>query len=259
MKSKIIGSKKGFTLIELIIVIAIMGILAAIIIPTYTGYTEKAREKACGANRGILMHEYTAWLAAGEGLVESNEGFQTHLQDYHEIPMACPSDGSSLYTWDTEEHTVLCPNHGKRVYDIQFTALAFPKTMDELSISFDDYMKVWMEKEGKLPVVNAANASLSWSAANYTGTDKTNLLQAKFWNDYYEFANVSGLNSTNTIISDFKVFFKRNASGVATSEVAGVYFQVGGMNMIRFSDGTTVTKSHYSNYIDPITKELKPK
>lgn len=45
-KEKGIGSEKGFTMIELIIVIAIMGILSAILVPSFTQMTRKSRLRA---------------------------------------------------------------------------------------------------------------------------------------------------------------------------------------------------------------------
>ena len=57
--------QKGFTLIELMIVVAIIGILAAIAVPAYSAYTAKAAERACMAETKAYSNIAMAAIAGG--------------------------------------------------------------------------------------------------------------------------------------------------------------------------------------------------
>jgi len=56
-------NKKGFTLIELIVVIAILAILAAILIPALTNYIKKATDTKNAANCRSLYTKYALDVA----------------------------------------------------------------------------------------------------------------------------------------------------------------------------------------------------
>lgn len=60
MLKKMKNNKKGFTLVELIVVLVILAILAALLIPALTGYIDKARRKSIVAEtRQVVMASQT--------------------------------------------------------------------------------------------------------------------------------------------------------------------------------------------------------
>jgi len=55
--------EKGFTLIELIVVIAVLGVLATLIIPRVVGVQNKAKEAAITANEKIIKNALERYYA----------------------------------------------------------------------------------------------------------------------------------------------------------------------------------------------------
>lgn len=102
---------QGFTLVELIIVVAVMATLSGILAPVYAKHIKKARAVVCTENRDRLYREMNAEYADGtyDSLKSAFDDLSKHYQDQK----LCPSKGT--YSWNENGDgidKIVCSIHG---------------------------------------------------------------------------------------------------------------------------------------------------
>lgn len=102
--------KKGFTIVELVIVIAVIGILSAILIPTFSGLVQKAQDAALQENLRNAYVEYTSVAATGDYkgqdevyFVDGNVlyAYDSETGEYGEVADVTVSEGAFTYEGNT--------------------------------------------------------------------------------------------------------------------------------------------------------------
>jgi len=84
---------RGFTLVELMVVLLIIGILVAIAVPIYNSTQKNAKQRACDANIRTIEGAVQQYAVDNNGAIPEGSINSTHeLKDYlKEIP-TCPFD-----------------------------------------------------------------------------------------------------------------------------------------------------------------------
>lgn len=102
----------GFTLVELLVVIVVIGILAAIVVPKLSGAKEAANQASCKSNLRLIQTGLAQYYAKNDDKYpEDQEAFTAENLGINEKALKCPADGSA-YTYDVDGdgYTVTCPN-----------------------------------------------------------------------------------------------------------------------------------------------------
>jgi len=122
MKIKLL-SKKGFTLVELVVVVAIVGILASVLIPSIVGYIDKAEKSAAEQETNPYITAYQSWLVEKDTL-----GYNV----------------STVYklTSDTSVQT------GKNYYKYDSTAGGYVVVSTPLQSDLSTYLEITKEAKG---------------------------------------------------------------------------------------------------------------
>lgn len=92
-----VSIKKGFTLIQLLIVITIIGILASVGVPIYNNYVESSKDVVCQENFSNLTQAFVTKALECSNSDTIQLRYRTHVNDLKHYPIRCDTNKFTLY------------------------------------------------------------------------------------------------------------------------------------------------------------------
>ena len=195
--------RSGFTLAELLIVIAIISVLVAIAIPVFGTALEKSRAAVCTANRRSLKS-----VLAVSQLLESYSSLEdayTHIGAGETSQYTCPSGG----TISVRGNSISCSKHG---VDGELSNIAQAQDKLNGATGYNAIRKYYANNGGKLPELTKDQAfwtelfgdkalyqnpeTLYWRPSSITVDGKTEYIMFASNTSYADSgANNSGVNA----------------------------------------------------------------
>lgn len=136
-----LDEQSGFTLVEVILIVVLISILAAVVIPRFFAATKKAKVQSCEMNRSIINKQVELYFITESTWPLDNlndiKGNQNYFPDG--IP-TCPVDMTSYQLWSSPYHRV--QNHVEGAGTHSFDG-ANPNSFGFLGLSFPNNLGGW--------------------------------------------------------------------------------------------------------------------
>ncbi len=193
MKKKL---KKGFTLVELVIVIAVIAILSAVLIPTFGNVIQNANDSAAFSTASNALTKYTTSMAEAQQSTSLPDGYVVVLKKNVEFKS---SDASlTALTADNVQYVFRFENNSLKQYkdDSSTTKIEYTTELSGKIVSLGDTYKSKLNDAGQF-VKSATDDQAADKVAPIT-FDTTNKT-VKYWGAYIldgnvKFETVSGAN-----------------------------------------------------------------